>query len=174
MPSPAPRVQQSESEVPAPRETIEAAVAQVAAYSSSVTYPNNGFAQALRMIAGAMVRDVGTNIFWVQTGGYDTHASQNPIAANGAYSTLMGTLNDGLIAFYNDLQNQGLLNDTLVLQYSEFGRRMQGEGEFFETVQRMFEATCQRLGLNQDHLRYPVREGTFRRPTDKNGQLRLF
>jgi DNA repair photolyase len=57
---------------------------------------------------------------------------------------------------------------------SEFGRRMQGEGEFFETVQRMFHATCQRLGLNQDHLCYPVREGTFRRPTDKNGQLRLF
>jgi DNA repair photolyase len=57
---------------------------------------------------------------------------------------------------------------------SEFGRRMQAEGEFFETVQRMFEATCLRLGLNQDHLRYPVREGTFRRPTDKNGQLKLF
>lgn len=103
-------------------------VAQVGTYNSSVTYPNNGFAQALRMIAGAMVRDVGTNIFWVQTGGYDTHASQNPIAANGAYNTLMTTLNDGLIAFYNDLQNQGLLNDTLVLQFSEFGRRISENG----------------------------------------------
>jgi DNA repair photolyase len=57
---------------------------------------------------------------------------------------------------------------------SEFGRRMQGEGEFFETVQRMFEATCQRLGLNREVEHFPVREGTFRRPTDKNGQLRLF
>jgi uncharacterized protein (DUF1501 family) len=103
-------------------------VAQVGTYASSVTYPGNGFAQALRMIAGAMVRGVGTKIFWVQTGGYDTHASQNPNQANGAYSTLMGTLNDGVFAFYQDLRNQGLLNDTLILQFSEFGRRITENG----------------------------------------------
>lgn len=103
-------------------------VAQVGTYAPSVTYPNNGLAQALRMVAGAMVRGVGTNIFWVQTGGYDTHASQNPNAANGAYTNLMGTLNDGIFAFYSDLQNQGLLNDTLVLQFSEFGRRIAENG----------------------------------------------
>ncbi len=80
------------------------------------------------MIAGAMVRGVGTNIFWVQTGGYDTHASQNPNAANGAYNGLMATLNDGMFAFYQDLQNQGLLNDTLILQFSEFGRRITENG----------------------------------------------
>jgi uncharacterized protein (DUF1501 family) len=103
-------------------------VAEVGTYVSSVTYPANGFAQALRMIAGAIVRDVGTKIFWVQTGGYDTHASQNPNLANGAYNTLMGTLNDGVFAFYQDLQNQGLLNDTLILQFSEFGRRITENG----------------------------------------------
>jgi uncharacterized protein (DUF1501 family) len=97
-------------------------VGQVGNYVSTVAYPNNGFGQALRMIAGAMVRDVGTRIFWVQTGGYDTHASQNP--NNGAYVTLMATLNNGLFAFYSDLLNQGLLNDTLILQFSEFGRRV--------------------------------------------------
>jgi len=31
-------------------------VAQVGTYAASVTYPNNGFGQALRMIAGAMVK----------------------------------------------------------------------------------------------------------------------
>ena len=40
----------------------------------------------------------------------------------------MGTLNDGLLAFYKDLSNQGLLNDTLVLQFSEFGRRISENG----------------------------------------------
>jgi uncharacterized protein (DUF1501 family) len=103
-------------------------VAQVATYQSTVTYPNNGFAQALRMIAGAMNRGLGTKVFWVQTGGYDTHASQNPNQANGAYTNLMGTLNDGLLAFYTDLANQGLLNDTLILQFSEFGRRISENG----------------------------------------------
>ena len=60
----------------------------------------------------------------MQTGGYDTHASQNPTRRNGAYATLMATLNDGIFAFYSDLLNQGLLNDTLILQFSEFGRRI--------------------------------------------------
>jgi uncharacterized protein (DUF1501 family) len=103
-------------------------VAQVGTYTPSVTYPNNGFAQALRTIAGAMVKGVGTKVFWVQTGGYDTHAAQNPNQANGSYSTLMATLNDGLLAFYTDLLNHGLLNDTLVLQFSEFGRRINENG----------------------------------------------
>jgi uncharacterized protein (DUF1501 family) len=103
-------------------------VAQVGTYAPTVAYPNNGFGQALRTIAGAMVKGVGTKVFWVQTGGYDTHAAQNPNQANGSYNVLMGTLNDGLFAFYNDLQNQGLLGDTMVLQFSEFGRRISENG----------------------------------------------
>ena len=103
-------------------------VAQVGTYAPSVTYPPNGFGQALRMIAGAMVKGVGTKVFWVQTGGYDTHAAQNPNQGNGSYTTLMTTLNDGLFAFYRDLVNNGLLNDTLVLQFSEFGRRINENG----------------------------------------------
>lgn len=65
-------------------------------------------------------------MFWVQTGGYDTHAGQNTL--NGTYNGLMTTLNAGLTAFYTDLSNQGLLNQTLVLQFSEFGRRIQENG----------------------------------------------
>jgi uncharacterized protein (DUF1501 family) len=103
-------------------------VAQVNTYVPSVTYANNGFAQALRAVAGAIAKGIGTKVFWVQTGGYDTHASQNTNAVNGAYSNLMTTLNDGLTAFYRDLQNQGMLNDTLILQFSEFGRRIGENG----------------------------------------------
>jgi uncharacterized protein (DUF1501 family) len=40
----------------------------------------------------------------------------------------MGTLNDGLLAFYQDLSNNGLLNDTLIVQFSEFGRRISENG----------------------------------------------
>jgi uncharacterized protein (DUF1501 family) len=103
-------------------------VAQVNTYVSSVTYSNNGFAQALRAIAGAIAKGIGTKVFWVQTGGYDTHALQNPNAANGAYTGLMTALNDGLTSFYRDLENQGLLRDTLILQFSEFGRRITENG----------------------------------------------
>lgn len=102
-------------------------VASVAAYTGTVTYPNNGLATALRTVAGAMVRGTGTRVFWVQTGGFDTHASQGN-AGGGAYATLMSTLNDGVSAFYNDLRGQGLWSNTLVLLFSEFGRRISENG----------------------------------------------
>ena len=101
-------------------------VASVGAYVPSVPYPESGFALALRAVAGALAGRIGTRVFWVQTGGYDTHASQNTL--NGAYANLMTTLNDGLTAFYQDLSNQGLMNETLVLQFSEFGRRVSENG----------------------------------------------
>jgi uncharacterized protein (DUF1501 family) len=102
-------------------------VATVAAYSGTTTYANNGFAQALRTVAGSIVRGTGTRVYWVQTGGFDTHASQGN-GGGGAYANLMGTVGEGLLAFYTDLRNQGLLNDTLMLQFSEFGRRIQENG----------------------------------------------
>jgi uncharacterized protein (DUF1501 family) len=103
-------------------------VAQVATYAPTVAYPNDGLSLALRTVAGAMVRGVGTRVFWVQTGGFDTHAAQNTNAANNGYSRLMITLNGALSAFYQDLVNHGLLSDTLVLQFSEFGRRIDENG----------------------------------------------
>lgn len=103
-------------------------VATVATYSPTVSYPGNGFGQALRAIAGAMNKGIGTKIFWVQTGGYDTHSAQRVNETNGTYYGLMGTLNDALAAFYNDLNNQGLMNQTLILQFSEFGRRIAENG----------------------------------------------
>jgi uncharacterized protein (DUF1501 family) len=103
-------------------------VAAVGSYKPSVAYPANGFGQALQAIAGAMAKATGTRVFWVQTGGYDTHASQDTNTDTGAYVKLMVTLNDGLTAFYNDLNNQGLLNQSLLLSFSEFGRRISENG----------------------------------------------
>jgi uncharacterized protein (DUF1501 family) len=99
-------------------------VASVASYTGTVTYANNGLAQALKAVAGAIARGIGTKVFWVQTGGFDTHAGQGTNQTNGAYANLMGTVGDSLLAFYTDMRNQGLLQDTLVLQFSEFGRRV--------------------------------------------------
>lgn len=103
-------------------------VATVGTYGGSVAYPNTGLGQALRAVAGAMVRGIGTRVFYVTTGGFDTHSAQNPNQANGSYFNLMATLNDALFAFYTDLTNQGLLGDTLVLSFSEFGRRISENG----------------------------------------------
>ena len=115
-------------------------VALVNAYGPSVTYPTDGFGRALQTVAGSIAGGIGTRVYWVQTGGFDTHANQGNAGA-GAYANLMGTFGDGLLAFYSDLQNQGLLNDTLVLQFSEFGRRVTENGS---------EGTGPRLGWHDD------------------------
>jgi uncharacterized protein (DUF1501 family) len=106
-------------------ETIDRA-AQALAYSPTTPYPNNGFALALRTVAGAIVTGIGSRVYWVSTGGYDTHAEQG--AGAGSYGNLMGTLGDGLFAFYSDIRNHGLANDTTVVVFSEFGRRISENG----------------------------------------------
>ncbi len=106
-------------------ETIDRA-AKALSYQPTVAYPNNGFALALRTVAGAIVNGIGSRVYWVQTSGYDTHAQQG--AGGGSYGNLMGTLGDGLGAFYNDIRNRGLIHDTTVIVFSEFGRRISENG----------------------------------------------
>jgi uncharacterized protein (DUF1501 family) len=106
-------------------ETIDRA-ARAMSYTPTVTYPNNGFGLALRTVAGAIFNGIGSRVYYVQTGGYDTHAEQG--AAGGSYGGLMGTLGDGLGAFYSDIRNRGLANDTTVIVFSEFGRRISENG----------------------------------------------
>jgi len=66
----------------------------------------------------------------------------------------------------------GKLNDP------NFGSRMRGDGPYFEAVQRLFTQTARRLGLGRyeggEYEQAAERPSTFRRPTDENGQLRLF
>jgi uncharacterized protein (DUF1501 family) len=98
-------------------------VSSASVYTGTVAYPNNGFGLALRTVAEALVRGIGTRVFWVQTGGFDTHAGQGN-AGGGGYGNLMGTFGDGVAAFAEDLRRRGPWNDTLILQFSEFGRRV--------------------------------------------------
>ena len=97
-------------------------VADVAAYVPTTLYPNSDLGLALKTVAGAMFYGIGSRVYWVQTGGYDTHSGQG--GADGYYAGLMGVLGDGLWAFYDDIRNQNLLADTTVIVYSEFGRRI--------------------------------------------------
>ena len=125
-------------------------VATVATYRPAITYPNNGFGQALTAVAGAMNKQIGTKVFWVQTGGFDTHATQG--VNQGSYFNLMATLNDGLKAFYDDLSAQGMLSNTVVLVYSEFGRRITENGS---------QGTDHGAGANMMVLGGGVRGGIF-------------
>lgn len=101
-------------------------VGLVAAHTPTVNYPGTGLGSALHAVGSAIATGVGTQLYWVQTGGYDTHARQNTLT--GSYAGLMRTLNSAVSAFYTDLKNQRLLDQTLVLVFSEFGRRVSENG----------------------------------------------
>jgi hypothetical protein len=71
----------------------------------------------------ATVASYATSVAYPNTG-----PGQNVNGANGTYHNLMATLNDSLFAFHVDLKNQGLLDDTLLVSFSEFGRRITENG----------------------------------------------
>jgi uncharacterized protein (DUF1501 family) len=97
-------------------------VKDVAQYTPAAAYPAGPLGLAFKTVAGAIAVGVGTRVFWVEAGGYDTHAGQG--TNGGLYATLLQSLDGALHAFRQDLAAQGLWNDTLLVQFSEFGRRI--------------------------------------------------
>jgi uncharacterized protein (DUF1501 family) len=66
---------------------------------------------------------LGTRIFKVEYGGFDTHGSQ--ITAN---AQLFPRLDNDFRQFVTDMQNLGLWDRTCVVFYTEFGRRNRENG----------------------------------------------
>ncbi len=92
--------------------------------ADAVPYPvNNGFASGLQTIAKLITGGLGTRVYYLSIGGFDTHANQPRQHAN-----LMGQLADGMAAFYQDLAAQGRGDDVTVMTFSEFGRRSRENG----------------------------------------------
>jgi uncharacterized protein (DUF1501 family) len=92
-------------------------------YTPQVTYPNNDFANRLKLAAGIIVSSLNPKIVYVTLGGFDTHGNQK-----AAQNSLLKQLSDGVSAFYNDLSAQGRANNTLMMTFSEFGRRVKENG----------------------------------------------
>lgn len=94
-----------------------------AQYSSMVTYPTGPFAAGLKVLAEAIVQNLGLRVGYVTLGGFDTHANQQQ-----THNLLMKTLADGLSAFYTDLVKHGKADNVVIMTWSEFGRRVEENG----------------------------------------------
>ena len=92
-------------------------------YSSSVEYADNPIAENMKNIAQVMFADVGTRIFYTQHGSFDTHA--NELAS---HAKLWGDVSAAVADFMDDLKEHGKDKDTVVLMFSEFGRRIRDNG----------------------------------------------
>jgi uncharacterized protein (DUF1501 family) len=99
-------------------------VQQAAAnYQASVTYPQNDFSNRMKLAAQVISSSLKSAVVYLQIGGFDTHANQSNTQAN-----LLKTVSDGITAFYNDLDAKGKADNTLIMTFSEFGRRVKENG----------------------------------------------
>ncbi|SHI73651.1 DUF1501 domain-containing protein [Algibacter luteus] len=82
-------------------------------------YPNNKFGKQLKTTAQFINSGLQTRVFYTSLGGFDTHVNQL-----NTQKKLLGQYANGIDAFVQDLRNNNTFKDTLILTFSEFGRRV--------------------------------------------------
>ena len=84
---------------------------------------DDSFARQLRIIARLIKGNLGTKVFMVTLGGFDTHNDQIQ-----RHQTLLNSLSEGITNFYADLADAGWDDKVLTMTISEFGRRFKENG----------------------------------------------
>jgi uncharacterized protein (DUF1501 family) len=96
---------------------------QAKTYRSSVTYPASDLGRDLKMISQLIMADTDTKVYYASITGFDTHANQK-----GRQDRLLKMYAEALQAFVKDLQQNKLMDEVLILTFSEFGRRVKQNG----------------------------------------------
>ena len=93
-------------------------------YKSNVEYPeDNPIAQSLKGIAQVMSAELGTRIYYAAHGSFDTHTNE---LVN--HALLWDQLSKAVECFWDDVQQQGKGDETVIWMFSEFGRRIADNG----------------------------------------------
>lgn len=88
-------------------------------YKSKADYQSNAFAKQLKTTAEFINSGIDSKVFYVSMGGFDTHAGQINRQKN-----LLKVYGDAMETFVDDLEAKNTFKDTLILTFSEFGRRV--------------------------------------------------
>jgi uncharacterized protein (DUF1501 family) len=86
---------------------------------NQVEYQDNGFARQLALLARLIKGNLGTKVYMISLGGFDTHGNQ-PLA----HERLMSNLSIAVNNFYEDLAFTEQDEKVLSMTFSEFGRRI--------------------------------------------------
>jgi uncharacterized protein (DUF1501 family) len=91
-----------------------------------VEYPRSPFGNALRQIAQLSKADVGLEVAFAETGGWDTHVNQG--SATGQLAARLDDFAQAIAALVADLDDR--MSDVAIMTMSEFGRtaRQNGSG----------------------------------------------
>jgi uncharacterized protein (DUF1501 family) len=90
-----------------------------AAYAPRAQYPQGPFGNGLKVLAEAIVQNLGMRVGYITLGGFDTHRAQA-----GQHDRLLALLAGGISALLDDLRAHGRSQDVAVMTWSEFGRRV--------------------------------------------------
>jgi uncharacterized protein (DUF1501 family) len=82
-------------------------------------YPQHAFGKKMKLVADLVLSDCETSVYYVSLPGFDTHAGQK-----NQQNRLLKIYGDALKAFSDDLKSAGQWDNTLVMTFSEFGRRV--------------------------------------------------
>ena len=86
---------------------------------NQVEYQKNGFARQLALLARLIKGNLGTKVYMISMGGFDTHGEQ-PLV----HERLMTNLSVAINNFYEDLAFTQQDDKVLSMTFSEFGRRI--------------------------------------------------
>ena len=89
-------------------------------YKNESLYPDTAFAKQLKTIATFINSGMQTKVYYVSLSGFDTHVNQM-----ATQQRLFKEYSEAVAAFINNLKSMNKFNDTLVLTFSEFGRRVE-------------------------------------------------
>jgi uncharacterized protein (DUF1501 family) len=92
--------------------------------ANGAEYPNNRFGQSLREIAQLFKSEVGLEVAFLDSGGWDHHVNEGGV--EGQLANLLRDLGQGLSAFHQDMGDR--MGDVVFVSMSEFGRTARENG----------------------------------------------
>lgn len=92
--------------------------------ANNVQYPNSALGNALKQIAQLIKMDVGMEVAFAESGGWDTHFNQGTV--NGILGRNLKDFGDSIAAFWKDLD--AYQDEVTLMTMTEFGRTAHQNG----------------------------------------------
>lgn len=92
--------------------------------ANDAIYPNTPLGNSLKQIAQMIKMDLGLEVAFAESGGWDTHFNQG--TANGIFARNVNDLSESIMAFWADMGT--LQDDVTVMTMTEFGRTVKQNG----------------------------------------------
>lgn len=92
--------------------------------ANNANYPASPLGNALKQIAQLVKMDVGLEVAFAESGGWDTHFNQG--SYNGMFARNVSDLSNSITAFWSDVDTYQ--DDIIVMTMTEFGRTVKQNG----------------------------------------------